>query len=142
MQYFSERQIFDWRIGRVLSDQEILDRTPKRDRAHYLKRLKNSDELWVFCEICNRPFCVNNGFEDRKPRTPRYKNFIICINCDPRHPDDRYKKQGYRIMSKPKLRLVQMAQIVRSLTTQQCLNPNKIKCNCAVCVAKKLFPPF
>jgi len=142
MQYFTERQIYNWRMGKVLTDDYIENITPKRYRADVIARLNDSDTLWVFCDICKRPFVVNAGFEDRKPRTPRYKDFIICIQCDPRHPDDRFMKQGWRIMSKPKLRIVQMAQIVRQMGTWECKNPNKIKCNCAVCVAKKLFPPF
>lgn len=143
MAYLTERQLFNWRMGRVMTDEEIIAITPKRDRSAMIARINDSDMLYVLCDICNSPFCVNNTFEDRKPRTPKYKDFIVCIRCDPRHIDDRYMKEGYRIMHKPRLRIIQHCQVTRQLAkTGQCMNPAKLKCNCAACVAKKLWPPF
>lgn len=142
MAYLTERQLHAWRFGRVMTDDEIRERTPKRDREKYIEFLNTSENLYVHCNICGNPFCVNNAFEDRKPRTPKYKDFIVCLMCDPRHIDDRYMKEGYRILHRGRLRIIQMAQVVRQATKWECRNPDKLKCNCASCVARKLMPPF
>ena len=142
MQYLSERQLFAWKMGRVMTDEEILAITPKRDRVGRIDRLNNSPNLYAICDICNRPFLVNQ-FEDHKPRTPKYKNFVICIMCDPRHLDDRYMKTGYRMIHPAKQRIVAMAMIARALATRRCSKPERsFFCKCPECVAGKLFPPF
>jgi hypothetical protein len=144
--YLTERQIFEWRMGRSMTDEEIEALTPKRHQTGAAKRLNDSDAKWVFCEICERPFCVNAGFEDRKPRTPKYKGLVICPDCDPRHHQDRYLKEGYRIAHRHRLRIIQMAQVCQALATRPCrkAEPGSFipKCRCPECVAGKLFPPF
>ena len=132
-------------MGRVMTDEEILAVTPKRYRAGAIERLDNSTNLYKMCDICDRPFLVNN-WPDKKPRTPKFKKFIVCLDCDPRFAQDRYMNDGYRIGHPARLRIINIAQVARALAARPCKKappetfiPN---CKCPECVAGKLFPPF
>lgn len=131
-------------MGRVMSDEDILLRAGDRYTTPdaFLQWLNNSPNLYAVCDVCHRDFCVNCGYEDGKPRTPKYKNFVICLTCDPRHPDDRWDDKP-RIVSRPKLRLVQMAQVVKAVANKPCFKAEPtFPCKCPSCVAGKMFPPF
>jgi hypothetical protein len=135
----TEREVFEWKMGRKMTDDQILQSASKRGDLSFIL---TSTKVYKLCEICERPFCINN-WDDKKKRTPRMFKFIICPDCDPRHPDDRYMKEGWRILQKHKLRIVRYAQVTRAMSLKPCLyidyRPN---CKCAACVAGKLMPPF
>lgn len=74
---------------------------PKRAGLHSI------DQSWLKyrnCDICGRPFCVNN-YADRRVRVPRYRGRIICSFC------------RYGIGK----RLVQLEQIVEQAADLGCL---------------------
>lgn len=109
------------------------------------KQLTESDAIYKRCDICGTPVNVNN-WPDRKPRTPTIKDFVVCPNCDPRAVDDRYKKKGYRIMFRTRMRVIHFAMIVRAMKKYGCLKLDgkgdiTIGCKCAGCAAAKMFPP-
>lgn len=106
--------------------------------------------LYKVCGICGEPFCINNTkWNDGQSRTPRFKGFVICPICDPRHPDDRYMKEGYRVSQPVKLRVIRYAQVTRAMSIHGCINLTKFdhedngipsdKCKCAGCAAVKLM---
>lgn len=110
----------------------------KRGRRDHWHQLQSSPHIYKQCGICGNKFCVNNWFDNR-PRTPRLAEFIVCPDCDPRHVDDRYRAEGYRILHPRRLRLIRMAQITRVMSTQPCLKEGKNKCKCVTCTARKLM---
>ena len=136
----TEREVFERRMGRVMTDQEIYDLTPKRDRGKILDYLKNNPHIYKVCDICAEPFCVNN-WPDGKSRTPKFKGFVICGGCDPRPIDDRFLKEGYRIVWQNRLRVIRLAQVTRALARYGCLKSKEYlgTCKCAGCAAVKLM---
>lgn len=92
------------------------------------------------CDICGLSIIVNN-WPDRKSRTPKFKDFVVCPDCDPRHPDDRFLKQGYRILHPRRLRAIHFAQISRAMGKRPCMRGEELGCGtCPACAAGKLFP--
>lgn len=102
--------------------------------------LMNSDQIWKICEVCGKAMIVNN-WPDKRPRTPKLFDFIVCPRCDPRHPDDRGMKKGYRIMFPDRLRILRMMQVTRAVAKHGCLKDNEEGCKCAGCVAPKILKP-
>jgi len=137
----TSREVFEFRLGRSVTDDELLAMTPKRDRKN---ALNDTGMLYKLCDICQQPFCVNN-WDDRKPRTPKYKGFIVCHMCDPRPIPDRFMKEGYRIVYPGRLRVIRLAQVTRALARRGCIVPDWHKnygdenCKCAGCAAVKLM---
>lgn len=95
------------------------------------------------CDICNLDMIVNN-WDDKKSRTPKIYDLVVCVDCDPRNIDDRYLRKGYRIMHRRRLRIVNMARIVRAVAKLPCLSGKGYAggCKCSHCAAGRLFPPF
>lgn len=57
----------------------------RRIRARKLDRrgLPVDDRSWMKfknCELCGRPYCVNN-YSDHKTRLRKWQGFIICAYC-------------------------------------------------------------
>lgn len=100
-------------------------------------KLINSAAIWKQCEVCGLKIMVNN-WADRKPRTPRIGGLIVCPSCDPRHSEDRYMKEGYRILHPRRVQVIRMAQITRAMATQPCMKNGKKKCKCPACTARKV----
>lgn len=98
------------------------------------------DMIHKNCQICGRDMVVNN-WPDRKSRTAIFKGFIVCPWCDPRHPEDFYKKTGYRILHPGRLRVIRYAQVTRALAKHGCIRPMEdgADCKCAGCAAVKLL---
>ena len=142
--YMTEREVFEYRMGRRLTDEQIYNMAPMRYKADMVAQVSNSENLYRRCDICLEPFCVNN-WPDRKPRTPKFKDFIVCHLCDPRPIDDRFMKQGYRIVWPARLRVIRYAQITRALARRGCIVPDwhenfgSDNCKCAGCAAVKLM---
>lgn len=109
----------------------------KRGAVGHWDRLQLSPSIYKQCGICGNKFCVNNWL-DHKSRTPRLGGFVICPDCDPRHLEDRYLREGYRILHPRRLRLVRMAQITRAMATQPCMKLGDKKCKCPSCTARKV----
>lgn len=101
------------------------------------QELINSDAVWKTCDICGRANMVNN-WPDRKPRTPKIYGFVVCVECDPRHYDDRYMKEGYRILHKDRLRIIQLARVTRATAKEKCLSGRQ-GCKCHHCAAARLM---
>ena len=105
------------------------------------------DMIHKNCDICGRDIVVNN-WPDRKSRTPKFKSFVICPWCDPRHPEDRYLKEGYRILHPERLRVIRFAQVTRAMSLHGCINKEGPEgedwppenCKCAGCASRKLMP--
>jgi len=92
------------------------------------------------CDICGLAMAINN-WPDGKSRTPTFKDFVICVECDPRHVDDRYVKKGYRILHPRRLRAIHFAQISRAMGKRPCMRGEELGCGtCPACAARKLFP--
>lgn len=136
----TEREVLEWKLGHKVSDDEIVALTPKRYRKGRIEQINQSKAKYKFCDICDRPFCINN-YPDGKSRTPRMYRFVICADCDPRHPDDRWLEKP-RILHRHKLRIVRFAQITRALTVRPCSKKGEMPCKCPECTAGKLMPPF
>lgn len=103
-----------------------------------------AEQIHKKCDICGLDMVVNN-WADGKSRTPMYKGFVVCVTCDPRHIDDIYMKEGYRILHPRRLRIIKMAQVTRALSGVPCIRRpiGDVGCGkCAECVALKLFPPI
>lgn len=118
-------------------------KTPKRS-ASYRDGYTNtgptqSEMVSKPCEICGRLFVVNN-WPDSKSRTPKIFGLAVCPGCDPRHPEDYYVKEGYRILHPYRLRVIRLAQVTRALARRGCLGENDEGCKCAGHAAMKLFP--
>lgn len=141
----TEREVFEYKLGRKVTDEEIVAMTPRRDKATILATLSR-DLVYKRCDICDAPFCVNN-WEDRKARTPRFKGFVVCPNCDPRAVPDRYMKEGYRVIWPGRLRVIRYAQVTRAMGKHGCINKvgpegeewTEPTCKCAGCAARKLM---
>lgn len=119
----------------------------KRD-AHYAGQNYESDypdpedHIRVNCEVCGSSMVINN-WPDKKKRTPKYKELVICPECDPRHPADRYLKKGYRVLHKRRVRITTLALIARAASHQPCAKGTfDADCRCHTCIARRLFPPF
>lgn len=105
------------------------------------------ERITKICDICRRDIIVNH-WPDKKPRTPLFKQFIVCPICDPRHPEDRYMKTGYRILYPHRLHVIRYAQVTRAMSIHGCINlegpPGEDwppeNCKCAGCAARKLMP--
>lgn len=108
-----------------------------RYKEEHIRHLNESDAIWKRCDVCGLHFVVNAGFEDRKPRTPKFKGLVVCLDCDPRHREDRYLKEGYRVIHPRRMRVIAMALIAKNLAGKKCLSGKK-KCKCVNCVARKL----
>lgn len=142
----TEREVFEYKLGRKVTDDEIVAMTPRRDKATILATLSR-DLVYKLCDVCAIPFCVNN-WDDRKARTPRFKGFVVCSNCDPRAVPDRYMKEGYRVIWPGRLRVIRYAQITRAMSIYGCINMegpegegwSPTNCKCAGCAAQKFFP--
>lgn len=140
---YTEQEVFEkFRLQRPMTAAELAAR-PK-DRYFQGTQQEWFDQrtaVYKLCEICGQPFCINN-WDDKKPRTPKFKDFVICGGCDPRPLGQRYLKQGYTIVYRDRLRVVQIAQVTRALARRACLrlNPTDDDCRCASCTARKLFP--
>lgn len=103
------------------------------------EQLVNSPQIWKQCGICGEKICVNN-WEDKKARTPRLAGFVICVKCDPRHADDRYVKEGYRILHPRRYRILRLAQVARAVKDMECLRNGMVaNCKCPSCVARKVL---
>jgi len=139
----TELEVHRYKMGRHVTEEELM--ATKGNPRHDLSFIVTSTKVYKVCDICDRPFCVNNH-DDGKSRTPRFKKFVICIDCDPRHPDDRWLKEGARVWKKDKLRIVHFAMISRALAARPCSKAPAetmlTKCRCPECAAGKLFPPF
>ena len=156
---YNEQEMFEtFRLKRKLREDE-LDASPTNisygnDGRMILMTAREwfaqRKALYKVCGICGEPFCINNTkWNDGQSRTPRFKGFVICPICDPRHPDDRYMKEGYRVSQPVKLRVIRYAQVTRALARMGCLRPmigteEEMKdydanCKCAGCAAVKLI---
>ena len=149
---WTSRQEFEIKLGRRtiqddgpprMTDAEVDAQMSqvKRYRTYHTKpysqELAESPLIWKMCDICGLLICVNN-YEDRKARTPRFRDFIVCGDCDPRAIDDRWEKKHYRIAHRRRLRIIQMAQVARAMKSKPC-STDKDDCTCVSCVARKLF---
>lgn len=119
----------------------------KRD-AHYEGQQYDStyptheEMVWKQCEVCGSEICVNN-WPDKKNRTPKYKGLIVCPECDPRHPEDRYMKEGYRVLHRRRARIIALARIAQAASQKPCVKGDfGTNCRCFSCTARKFFPPF
>lgn len=112
--------------------------SPKRYRAGRWDSLIHNPNVWKRCGVCGLKFVVNN-WADHKPRTPKLANVIVCMDCDPRHVEDRYLKENYRLVHHGKLRIFRMSQIVKSMATHPCMKKGKKKCKCPACTARKVI---
>lgn len=136
----TELEVHRYKMGRHVTEEELM--ATKGNPRHDLSFIVTSTKIYKTCDICDRPFCVNN-YDDKKSRTPKYKDFVICVECDPRHPEDRWVKERPRILWKNRLRIVHFAMISRALAARPCSKPPaKLGCKCPECVAGKLMPPF
>lgn len=98
---------------------------------------------WKTCDVCGNHFCVNCGWEDRKPRTPKYQGFVICPNCDPREYDPHYPFLGDQIRRTRRgrfcYRVVMMMVVIRILAKRDCERfEDKSNCKCLPCTARKI----
>lgn len=101
------------------------------------------------CDVCGAEIVVNN-WPDQKSRTPKIFDLVVCISCDPRHPEDHYTKVGYRILHRDRLRVIRLAQVTRAMSKHGCIKLIQddddghwypaLDCKCAGCAARKLFP--
>lgn len=117
----------------------------RRD-AHYAGQHYESDYpdqdamIHKRCQICGLDIVINN-WPDKKSRTPKYKGFIVCPDCDPRHPADRYMKEGHRVLHRRRARIIALAQVTSAASKQFCrAGGGKADCRCFTCAARKLFP--
>lgn len=135
----TELEVHRLKMGRHVTEEELMATKghPRQDRSYIV----TSEKVYKVCDICGLPICVNN-YPDGKSRTPRFKKFIVCPGCDPRHPDDKFMKQGARILHPTRLRVIHFAMIARALAARPCSKNREYGCKCPECVAGKLFPPF
>jgi hypothetical protein len=138
-----DRMIYDECMTKRASYYEQLDAESPYPNA--------GEQIYRYCDICGLKICINN-WPDKKPRTPRIFDLVICVDCDPRWWADRYKAKGYRIAFKRRLRVVNMARIVRAAARHGCIRPVEKwdqpvdedgipVCNCFGCAAMKLYSP-
>jgi hypothetical protein len=95
------------------------------------------------CDICGLDIVVNN-WPDRKSRTPKFKDFVVCTECDPRYIDDRLLGIQLPVkVNRRRMRILNLARVVRALAKHGCLlhgdDWEKPGCKCAGCAAIKLF---
>jgi len=110
---------------------------------------KPDEQIFKQCDVCGDSICVNN-WPDKKSRTPKFKGLVVCVTCDPRPADQRYMKEGYRILHPDRVRIIKMALITKWAASQKCQKyPDELgigtfvpNCKCVTCVAGQLFPPF
>lgn len=97
----------------------------------------NQEQIWKTCEFCGLKICINN-YPDKKPRTPKLWGMVICVDCDPRPMDDRWKKKGARISHPRRLRRCQSVRLVALMAKRGC-DHKEHDPKCFFCVAKKVM---
>lgn len=88
------------------------------------------------CDFCGLEIVVNN-FPDKRPRTPKLWGMVICVDCDPRHIDDRWKKKGARVIHPRRLLKCQSVRLTKLLAKRGC-DHEEHDPKCFACVAKKV----
>ena len=88
------------------------------------------------CEFCSIEMVVNN-YPDGKSRTPKLWGMVICVDCDPRHVDDRWKKDNVRITHPRRLKKCQAIRLVKLMAKRGCEH-EEYDPRCFFCVAQKV----